>query len=102
MNSWKQKSVRWALYAIFVLVVTLVPVSYATAGGFESQVDGAFNGWDGETVVRLTNGTIWLQREYYYEYHYAYRPRVIVYTASGGWKMQVEGVSRAVAVERLR
>ncbi|BDZ55412.1 hypothetical protein DSM26151_24430 [Agromyces marinus] len=61
------------------------------------RVDGEWNGWDGDTVVKLTDGSVWRQVEYRYEYRYAYRPAVSV--SSG--KMQVEGMSRAVRVERL-
>lgn len=39
-------------------------------------VEGTFNGWDGNTAVKLTNGTEWKQSSYYYEYCYAYRPSV--------------------------
>jgi hypothetical protein len=31
----------------------------------ESQIDGDFNGWEGETVVKLVNGQIWQQTEYH-------------------------------------
>jgi len=66
-----------------------------------SQIDGAFNGWDGNTVVKLANGQVWQQTEYWYHYHYSYRPRVTI-TTSGGYKMQVDGIPRAVRVERLK
>jgi hypothetical protein len=72
------------------------------AGAIETQVDGEFNGWEGETVVKLLNGQIWQQTEYHYEYHYAYMPKVLVYAASGGYKMKVDGVSKAIGVQRLR
>lgn len=68
----------------------------------ESQIDGDFSGWDGETIVKLTNGQIWQQTEYYYQYHYAFMPHVLVYRSSGGYKMRVDGVDRAVRVERLK
>lgn len=68
----------------------------------ETQVDGEFNGWEGETIVKLTNGQVWRQSEYHYFYHYAYRPKVVVYRSGGGYKMQVEGVDQAVGVELLR
>lgn len=68
----------------------------------ETQVDGTFNGWEGETIVKLTNGQIWKQSEYYYHYHYAYRPKVMVYQSGGTYKMKVDGVDKAVGVELLR
>lgn len=68
----------------------------------ESQVNGEFEGWDGETVVRLMNGQVWIQSEYYYEYRYAYMPDVLIYSSGGGWKMQVEGINKAVGVQQLR
>lgn len=68
----------------------------------ETQLDGAFNGWEGETILKLINGQIWRQTEYHYEYHYAYMPKVLVYLSSGGHKMKVDGTSRAIGVQRLR
>jgi hypothetical protein len=67
----------------------------------ESQVDGDFNGWEGETIVKLMNGQIWRQTEYHYEYHYAFMPNALVCRAGGGYKMKIEGVD-TVGVERLR
>jgi hypothetical protein len=61
------------------------------------QVDGDWNGWEGETVVELTDGSIWRQEEYHYEYRYEYRPKV---TISNG-KMLVNGMSRAIRVQRV-
>jgi hypothetical protein len=68
----------------------------------ESQIDSEFEGWEGETIVKLINGQIWQQTEYYYIYHYAYMPEVLVYRSSFGYKMKVDGVDRAVGVTRLR
>ncbi len=75
----------------------------STAGAVvESKVDGEFEGWDGETVVKLMNGQIWKQTQYHYEYHYAYMPDVLIYKSGSIWKMKVEGTNKAVAVERLK
>ena len=60
-------------------------------------VSGSWSGWSGKTIVKLTNGSVWKQMEYYYEYHYAYRPDV---TISEGL-MHVAGMSRAVRVRRI-
>lgn len=59
------------------------------------QVEGSWEGWSGETVVELTDGTFWQQTEYLYEYHYAYRPGVEL---ANGY-MTVDGMSRGVRVE---
>ena len=68
----------------------------------ESFVAGEFQGFDGDTVIRLMDGSIWEQTEFYWEWHWAYMPRVVVYRSGTGWRMQVEGIRRAVAVRRLR
>lgn len=61
-------------------------------------IDGSWTGWDGDTIVQLTDSSVWRQAEYHYEYHYAYRPKVEL-TRDG--KMHVAGMSRAVRVRRL-
>jgi hypothetical protein len=78
------------------------PPSGPAGDVIESQIDGEFQGWEGETIVRLTNGQIWQQTEYHYNYHYAYDPRVVVYRSGGGYKMNVEGTDQAVGVARLK
>jgi hypothetical protein len=79
------------------------PVAAAPTGSVvETQVDGDFNGWEGETIVKLMNGQIWQQTEYRYEYHYAFMPKVLVYPSGSGFKMKVDGTSQPVGVERLR
>ena len=62
------------------------------------QVDGEWTGWNGTTVVRLTDGTTWEQVEYCYEYHYAYKPNVSI----ANDRMRVEGMSKAVQVRKVR
>lgn len=68
----------------------------------ESRVDGEFEGWEGDTVVKLTNGQIWEQTEYHYEYSYSYMPRVTIFRSRGQCKMLVDGVDEPVGVSRLR
>jgi len=64
----------------------------------QSRVEGAWTGWSGSTVVRLSNGSVWQQAQYYYRYQYKYRPRVII----DGNQMHVEGMPKAIKVRRLR
>lgn len=68
----------------------------------ESQIDGDFDGWEGETIVKLTNGEIWQQSEYYYTYHYAFMPKVLIFKSNYGFKMKVDDVEKPVGVTRLR
>lgn len=68
----------------------------------ESQIDGTFEGWSGETVFKLMNGQIWQQSSYAYTYHYAYRPEVLIYSGGGGCKMKIEGISDSISVKRLK
>ena len=74
----------------------------STPSNFESKIEDEFEGWDGETIVKLVNGQIYEQAEYYYEYHYTYMPDILVYSSGGRIKMKVEGVKKAVAVRRLK
>jgi hypothetical protein len=78
---------------------TAVPASPAV---IESCIDGDFEGWEGETIFKLCNGQIWQQAEYAYTYEYAYRPDVIIYRTSSGYRLKVEDVSETVAVKRLK
>ena len=61
------------------------------------QVEDEWEGWDGDTVVTLTDGSVWKQEEYHYEYRYAYRPYVVI----SNNVMHVEGMSRAIRVRRI-
>jgi hypothetical protein len=68
----------------------------------ESQIDGEFSGWEGETIFKLTNGQIWQQAAYAYTYTYKYRPKVLIFRTSGGYEMQVEGMNRRIRVARIK
>lgn len=68
----------------------------------ESQIDGEFKGWSGETIFKLTNGQIWQQSNYSYTYSYSYRPKITIYSASGGCKLKVDGLCDTIGVKRLK
>jgi hypothetical protein len=63
----------------------------------KSKIDSEWYGWDGDTIVRLANGTVWRQTQYYYRYQYKYRPEVIV----DGNLMLVAGMPKAIRVRRI-
>jgi hypothetical protein len=50
----------------------------------KTHIDGDFNGWEGETVYEMDDGTIWKQAAYHYHYHYAYHPEVLIYKDDHG------------------
>jgi hypothetical protein len=66
-----------------------------------ANVNGDFEGFDGETLFALSNGTYWLQDEYKYWYHYSYCPRVEVINVRGRLRLRVEGPSETVAVKQV-
>ena len=68
----------------------------------ESQIDGDFEGWEGENILKLMNGQVWQQSEYYYHYHYAFMPKVFIFRSGHGYKMKVDGIEKAVSVKRLK
>jgi uncharacterized membrane protein len=73
-----------------------------SANAYSLRIDGDFNGWEGETIVTLDDGTFWIQSEYYYKYCYKYNPKVELYRESGKIKMLVEGCGdKGVAVEQI-
>ena len=95
LNAWVQR--------LAVSIIDRSGSGVPTSGQvIESQIEGTFNGWDGETVFKLTNGQIWQQSSYAYTYHYAYRPDVMIYRSGGGYKMKVDDVDDEISVRRLK
>lgn len=80
----------------------IVELQRATPNVIETQIDGDFEGWEGETIVKLMNGQVWQQSEYYYHYHYSFMPKVMIFKSGAGYKMKVEGIERAIGVTQLR
>ena len=60
----------------------------------EGQVVSDFKGFSGDSVFELTDGTIWEEAEYKYEYHYAYRPDAVVVDGASGIEIHIEGMSQ--------
>ena len=77
-------------------------LNYSNQTVIESVIDGDFEGFEGETIIKLMNGQIWQQTEYYYHYHYAFMPKVLIYKSGSGYKMKVDGVDKAVGVIKLK
>lgn len=68
----------------------------------ETTIDGEFNGWEGETIFKLSNGQIWQQAEYSYTYSYAYMPEATIYQTTSGCKLRVEDEDETILVKRIK
>lgn len=77
--------------------------SGAGSSVINSQIDGEFKGWEGQTIYKLTNGQVWQQTGYHYHYHYAYSPKVIIFKSARIYKMVVEGdQDQPISVSRIK
>jgi hypothetical protein len=79
-----------------------LPAPVTSPQVIETCIEDEFEGWEGETIFTLCNGQIWQQSEYAYMYHYSYRPDVVIYRTSSGYRMKVEDVSETIGVERIK
>lgn len=68
----------------------------------QSNIDGTFEGWTGDTIFPLTNGQYWQQTSYSYLYHYAFRPKVVITKSGSLYILSVEGVSETIYVQQLQ
>lgn len=60
----------------------------------ESNIDGDFKGWDGTTNFKLVNQQIWKQdNPTSTVFANMYRPAVLVYLSSEGYKLKIEGLN---------
>jgi tetratricopeptide (TPR) repeat protein len=82
-------------------VPAVIP-SVPTSGTVESRIEGNFDGLDYGKIYELQNGQIWKQTDYYIRIRIAVLPRVIIFKDGASYKMKVDGIDRAVRVERLK
>lgn len=61
-----------------------------------SRISGEFTGWNGNSIYKLDDGSVWEQSVYKYQYVYQYRPTVIVVRANGGYVMRVANTEARV------
>jgi hypothetical protein len=67
----------------------------------DSLIDGDFVGWQGKTVVKLTNGQLWQQVGNETLPGFAHMPTVVIFRTLSGWRMKVAD-EEAIAVRRLQ
>jgi hypothetical protein len=67
-----------------------------------TQIAGDFNGFDDDNVYALDNGQVWQQTSATYDYQYAYRPHVYIFSHRGDWTMRVDDVEDSITVQQLK
>ena len=67
----------------------------------KSRIAGEFNGWDGDNIYELDNGTKWQQAQYKYKYKYKHRPIVKIWKDGSKYMLEVEGMSEMIQVRRV-
>lgn len=68
---------------------------------YESRIKEDFEGWDGDKVFELDNGTKWQQKYYKYHYHYRYRPVAKIFQDGSNYFLEIECMSEIVEVVKI-
>lgn len=68
----------------------------------ETIIDGDFKGWDGNTVFNMVDGHSWQQDRPANMFSNLYRPTVVIYRTTEGYKMKIDGVDETMLVKRIK
>jgi hypothetical protein len=67
----------------------------------DSYIAGDFEGWDGDAVYELDDGSRWELLEYQYRYAYQYRPRARVWRDGVHYYLEVAGMDGRPEVREI-
>ena len=67
----------------------------------ESYITDEFEGWDGDTVYELDDGSEWELVSYTYSYSYSYRPKAIVQQVGGKFFLEVQNMKDKQEVRKV-
>ena len=76
--------------------------SSETGDIIESNISGMWNGWQGDTIVKLVNGQIWEQTGLALSLSLGLGSEVFIFKKDNIYYMQIEDEDDPVAVQRLR
>jgi hypothetical protein len=96
-----KKFIAISILALSTMSAFAVPQPDPSQGAIHGTVRGEFKGWDGHTVIELTNGQVWIQTEYDYDYEYEFQPDVLFYY-DGCWKAKVGDETDVVCMRRIQ
>lgn len=68
---------------------------------YNSHIIGEFEGWDGDTVYELDNGTRWQLSKYKYKYKFSYRPKAIIWVENGRHYLEVKNMKEVLQVVQV-
>lgn len=57
-----------------------------------SYIEDEFEGWDGDTIYKLDDGSHWELTEYTYSYSYSYRPKATIWQDGSRYYLEVAGM----------
>ncbi len=66
---------------------------------YKGKIESDFNGFDDNAVFKMSNGMYWVQAQYRYWYHYAYRPDAIISEENGRYILTV--AEQSIPVRQL-
>jgi len=66
---------------------------------YQGKIDTGFEGFNDNVIFKMANGAYWIQTQYHYWYHYAYRPDALITEENGRNMLTVAGHS--IPVRRL-
>ena len=71
-------------------------------GVTRSRIRSDFDGFEHGNIYELDNGQTWQQTDFHIRVRIAVHPRVIIFKDGARWMMKVDGIDRAVSVERIK
>ena len=90
-------------YGLPVSAPALAPSGGVVAGALESSIAGLFEGWQGQSRIRLANGQVWQVTDGTDGVYTRRDPKVRITRGTlGSFFMQIEGISQTPRVRRVQ
>ena len=67
----------------------------------DTYIEDDFEGWDGDTIYKLDDGSEWELVSYTYSYTYSYRPKAVIWRDGGSYYLEVAGMSNKQKVREV-
>lgn len=88
--------------AICLALLFLTPVILNAGQMIETKLVGDFDGYEHDNYYVMTNGQIWRQTDFHFDFHFAFRPDATIFRKNGAWFLHVEDMDSVVQVERIK